>query len=92
MKHRKEILSGKKDPRASFSFERRRPKEPHGRGEAVFEAVFEVMQEATLLQALEKRLLQLGDNWIILRQKLLLMKRTNQSHHRPGEKVVRLEA
>ena len=39
-----------------------------------------------------KRLLQLGDKWIILRQKLLLMKRTNQSHHLPGEKVVRLEA
>ena len=34
-----------------------------------------------------KRLLQLGDN-----RKFLLMKRTNQSHHRPGEKVVRLEA
>ena len=39
-----------------------------------------------------KRLLQLGDNRIVLRQKFLLMKRTNQSHHRPGEKVVRLKA
>ena len=39
-----------------------------------------------------KRLLQLGDNWIVLRQKFLLMERTNQSHHRPGEKVVRLKA
>ena len=41
---------------------------------------------------LGKRLLQLGDNWIVHGQKLLLVKRTNQSHHRPGEKVVGLEA
>ena len=41
---------------------------------------------------LGKRLLQLGDDWIVHGQKLLLMKGTNQSHHRPGEKVVGLEA
>ena len=41
---------------------------------------------------LGKRLLQLGDNWIVHGQKLLLVKRTNQGHHRPGEKVVGLEA
>ena len=41
---------------------------------------------------LGKRLLQLGDNWIVHGQKLLLVKGTNQSHHRPGEKVVGLEA
>ena len=59
----------------------------------VTKAAFEVRQDATLPQALEKkRLLQLGDNWVVHGQKLLLVKGTNQRHHRPGEKVVGLEA
>ena len=41
---------------------------------------------------LGERLLQLGDNWVVLGQKLLLMQGTDQRNHRPGEKVVRLEA
>ena len=41
---------------------------------------------------LGKRLLQLGDNWVVHGQKLLLVKGTNQCNHRPGEKVVGLES
>ena len=41
---------------------------------------------------LGKRLLQLRDNWVVHGQKLLLVKGTNQRNHRPGEKVVGLEA
>ena len=41
---------------------------------------------------LGERLLQLGDNWIVLGQKLLLVKGTDQPNHRPGEKVVGLKA
>ena len=41
---------------------------------------------------LGERLLRLGDNWIILGQKLFLVKGTDQRIHRPGEKVVGLKA
>ena len=40
---------------------------------------------------LGERLLQLGDNWIVLGQKLLIVKGTYQRNHQPGEKVVGLE-
>ena len=41
---------------------------------------------------LGERLLQLGDNWVVLGQKLLLVQGTDQRKHRLCEKVVRLKA